>query len=141
MLTLKKIFSLTARQDLERFSRAVNVKVMNIKIGVSKSTGLRRFICRTQTPEKKALGFVLQKYVTTVDFKDNKHVRISCSCPDFVFSGAEYNLAQKGAAILQYGNGQPPEAHKQVYCCKHVVRFVDVMVNNGKLNNNFELVP
>ena len=52
---------------------------------------------------------VKTKYVTVITLLDRRHrCVISCSCPDFVFSGAEYVLNQRGSADIEYGNGDAP---------------------------------
>lgn len=138
-LSLKQVFDMTAKQDYGRFERATYVKCTGLKVGKSKATGLTRFLAKTQTPEKRALGYVWAKYATTIDFKNTKHVVLSCTCPDFVYSGAEYLLARKGAAVITYGNGDPPESGKKIYCCKHIVQVTDVLFRKGYLTPTFEL--
>ena len=64
------------------------------------------------------------RYVTIVKFLDTQlHCSLSCSCPDFQFV-FETVLHGKGAAELEYSNGESPDITNplhQVGCCKHLV--------------------
>lgn len=138
-MTLKQAFDQTARDDYGRFERATHVKVTGLKIGTSRTTGFVRFVAKTQTPEKRMMGYVWAKYATSIDFVDSKHVRLSCTCPDFVFSGAEYRLSKKGAADILYGNGEAPISSSRIYCCKHIVQVTNLLVQKGYLDSLFQL--
>ena len=142
-LTLKAIFANLARfpGGYERIGRTSQVRVTGIKRGVSKSTGRVRFIARTQTPEKRALGFVLEKYTSNIDFVTRDKVMLSCTCPDF-WATWEWALAHKGAADIQYGNGDPPDSRNPRYiagCCKHLVKMTDSLYREGYVTKDFTL--
>lgn len=138
-MTLKQIFDSTARDDYGRFERATHVKVTGLKVGPLRGTSTVRFIAKTQTPEKRMMGYVWAKYATSIDFLNKDNVRLSCTCPDFVFSGAEYRLARKGAADIIYGNGEPPQSSVRIYCCKHIVQVTNTLVVKGYLSSHFTL--
>ena len=63
------------------------------------------------------------KYVTVIEFLDTKlHVKVGCSCPDF-WARHEYALWNKGAADIEYSNGEYPEITNptlKVSTCKHL---------------------
>jgi len=51
------------------------------------------------------------------------YVKVSCSCPDFMYRW-EYALWEAGAADIIYGNGQPPvdtNAARVAGVCKHLI--------------------
>lgn len=103
----------------ERIERVSNVKVTQVKRGVSRSAGTVRFIARTRTPESRGGRVVLVPYVTSLDFFTPKFARISCSCDDF-WATWEWALAKRGNAEVIYGNGDPPDARNPRYtpgCC------------------------
>lgn len=64
------------------------------------------------------------RYVTVITFLDTKlHVNISCSCGDFMYR-TEWALWNKGAADIEYSNGEPPDITNpkySPYCCKHLL--------------------
>lgn len=138
-MTLKQVFDATARDDFGRFERATHVKVTGLKVGTIRGTSTVRFIAKTQTPEKRLMGYVWAKYATSIDFLDKQHVKLSCTCPDFVFSGAEYRLAKKHAADIIYGNGEPPQSSVRIYCCKHIVQVTNLLFQKHYLDKTFNL--
>jgi hypothetical protein len=114
------------------------VKVVGYKTGKGKD-GLPTALAKTYTPKEYNLHLRLQnsrdqnKYVSSVKFIDKRmNVVVSCSCPDFVFSGAEYSLHNHGAAEIKYGNGEPPTADKpysggRVGLCKHLIAMRSII--------------
>lgn len=143
MLTLLQIFSNLVKHPHgnERVMRTDRVRVTGLQRGVSKSTGRIRFIARTQTPEKRALGYVLEKYTSSIDFLDKEHVIVSCTCPDFMFMW-EWALARKKAAQIIFGNGEPPDSKNPRHiagCCKHLVKMTDRLYQEDFLTADFTL--
>lgn len=105
------------------------VKVVNYKAGRDKK-GLAVAMAKTYTPlEFNVHRNVVpardkNRYVSAITFLDkNLNVEVTCSCPDYVYSGAEYNNAQVGASKIIYGNGEPPDASKsqKPSLCKHLI--------------------
>ena len=77
------------------------------------------------------------KYVCSVEcLNDKSHVKVSCSCPDFCFSGNEFRLAQRGAADIIYGNGEPPQTKARAGCCKHIFMLVKELRTHKKLRSD-----
>ena len=72
----------------------------------------------------KVVNPVRTRYVTVVKFLDTQlHCALSCSCQDFQYVW-EQVLHTKGAAELEYSNGETPDMTNplhQVGCCKHLV--------------------
>jgi len=62
------------------------------------------------------------KYVTLIEFIDSElHVNISCSCSDFTYRW-EWALWNRGAAQIEYSNGDSPDVRNPTYKpagCKH----------------------
>jgi hypothetical protein len=105
------------------------VKVVNYKAGRDK-LGRAVAMAKTYTPlELNVHRNVVNsrdknRYVSAITFLDKSlNVEVTCSCPDYVFSGAEYNNAQVGASKIIYGNGEAPDASKshKPGLCKHLI--------------------
>lgn len=113
-----------------RKANARLVKVVAYKTGRDKQ-GLATAVAKTYTPQEYNMQRKLvsardqNKYVSSIKFLDKKlHVKVSCSCPDFVFAGWEWSLHERGAADIVYGNGEPPNEKNPSYlpgCCKHLI--------------------
>jgi hypothetical protein len=106
------------------------VKVVSFKKGYKKGTGQATAIAKTYTPLEYTLDHRIRKaqdqnkYVSSITFLDKQlNVKVSCSCPDFMFRH-EFILNQYGAADIVYGNGEPPLMTRQddrPSVCKHLV--------------------
>ncbi len=131
MMTFPQIIRRTPRQ---RIDAAKYVKLINVKKGYNKKTGFGFIIAQAYSTHqwsphhfrwvRNPLRF---RYVTMVEFLDDKlHCRVSCSCPDFTYSGAEFVLHKKGAAEIEYSNGEAPTVRNpnmHPLCCKHLVKL------------------
>lgn len=142
-LTIKQILRNLYRFDggYERIQRVPQVKVTQLRRGVSKSTGAVRFVAKTRTPELSGGRVVLVPYATVIDFFTPSKARISCSCPDF-WSTWEWALTRYGNSTIIYGNGDAPDNRNPSYtagCCKHTVAVLNSCVKNGFLTADFEL--
>lgn len=75
------------------------------------------------------------KYLTHVQFLDRKlHCKLSCSCPDFMYR-EEYALHKKGAADIEYSNGEPPTTtnpKQQIFMCKHLYKVYTIIKDKLK---------
>lgn len=145
-LTLKQILFNLRRFSggAERFERAQNVRAVQLRVGRSKSTKKVRYVCRTNTPERRGLQMVMEKYVTMIEVQDASRntVKVSCSCPDF-WATWEVALARRGAADVMYSNGELPIVRNPRMipaCCKHVVKTVDLLFRKGYVDKNFEVI-
>jgi len=142
-LTLMQIFKTVAKVGGERPYLATLVRVRGFKQGKVKSDPkvLRRLLGKTWSIERKGNRTVVGTYATSIDFLNDRHVRVSCSCGDF-WARWEYALWRKGAAIIQHSNGEPPDATNPGYkagCCKHIIKLTDHAVREGLLNPDFTL--
>lgn len=128
----------------DRFDRATKVAVTELRRGVSKRTGLTRFLCKTRTPERTERGLEVWIYVTRVDYFPNKrHVQLTCACEDHRYVW-EHALNFHGAAEILYSNGDPAKIRNPRNipgCCKHIVKTFDTLVRRGEIDGNFVLKP
>lgn len=125
----------------ERIQRVPQVKVTSFKRGYSKSMDLTRFLARTRTPEQLGGRVVMQNYTTMLDFRGPRYAKVSCSCPDFVYTW-EWALWKHGNADIVFGNGEPPDSRNPAHlpgCCKHLVALINRMVKEGYLTTDFEI--
>lgn len=131
MLTIWQIMK---NVDFGRQERAEYVKVIGLKTGKSKKTGLFKAISKAYSRKQGAeRGYTYACAVTQLDKKGN--VRVSCSCPDFLFR-YEFVLWRKGAADIYYCNGEAPQQPKKPGCCKHLVMTFKSVFERGHLKGD-----
>lgn len=133
------LFQIMKKTELGRQDRATLTKVVSLRYGISKKTGFPKAVAKVYS--KKSGEASGTHYGCAVTCQDEKsHVKISCSCPDFVFSGSEYLLYKQGAADLIYGNGEPPVSKPDARpgACKHLVSMFKELHSQGKLNQKLE---
>lgn len=130
----------------ERFERSNYVRAVQLTVGRSKKTGKVRFLCRTNTPERRGGQMVMDKYVTMIELQDPKKqtVKVSCSCPDF-WATWEVALSRKGAADIIHSNGEPPDtrnpkgvaaaciAKGTAVICEHASKKIEDIVVGDKV--------
>lgn len=131
------IYQIMKNVDFGRRERSEYVRITNLRQGFSKRTGFPKTLSKAYS---KREGYTsVHRYTCTVDCQDTKsHVMVSCSCPDFVFSGHEYLLMTQGAADIQYGNGEAPQDPKRPGCCKHLVMTFKEMLKQGFLDGGLK---
>lgn len=120
----REIMKFTPR---DRKNFAEFVKVLRVKKGRDKN-GFAVAMAETMslvTPDGQLIKPNKRiKYLTTVTFIDaDLNVRISCSCADFLYRW-EVPLNKKGAAAIEYSNGQPTRVTNPASVpgqCKHCV--------------------
>ena len=125
-LTWQQIYRYT--EDKRREKAQTTVKVTSLKLGLSK--GKKKPVAAAKVFSVDMYGGKrsTNRYVTKILWLDEKNVFISCSCPDFTFSGAEYRLTKKGSSTILYGNGDPPEDRPTVIlACKHLLCLYDYL--------------
>jgi len=70
------------------------------------------------------------KYVTVITVLNRRgHVNLSCSCDDFKYR-LEYPLTKKGAAQIEYSNGDPTVYTNPSlipYACKHLIKLYQII--------------
>lgn len=128
-LTLKQFMQ---RTDGDRKQRANYVKITGMKTGHLKS-GLGYVACKSYSTHKvDANGKLVRtvspnQHVTVITFIDAKlHVYAACSCEDNTFRW-EWANANKGAAEIEYSNGEPPTTTNpklRASLCKHMIALV-----------------
>lgn len=127
MMTLNELVRLSER--MRRLNSRL-VKVVGYKTGKDKK-GIPTAVAKTFTPLEYSLrghriirSRDLNKYVSSIKFLDRKYrVRVSCSCPDFMYRW-EYADNLVGAADIIYGNGDPSDETNPGYrpgLCKHLL--------------------
>lgn len=124
-----KLNQLVSKTDRMRKANARLVKVVGYKTGFDKKK-LPTAVAKTYTPREYTIGMRLvkakdqNKYVSSIKFLNKQlDVKVSCSCPDFMFRW-EWADAQVGAADIIYGNGEPPDETNpshEIGLCKHLV--------------------
>jgi hypothetical protein len=132
---MRALKSLMARTDEHRKQRAAYVKIIKTKIGHNK-LGQGYIAAQTYSTHKVgADGRMVRntnkhRYLTMLTFVDKKlHVVASCSCGDQTFRW-EWANTQKGAAEIEYSNGEPPTTTNPTFkigLCKHQVALVNLI--------------
>ena len=120
--------------DYGRHERAEYVKIIGLKVGKSKRTGMFKAISKAYSRREGAVkGY---RYACSITQENAKHyVMVSCSCPDFMFK-FEYRLWSRGAATIHYCNGEPPQTKGKAGCCKHLVMTFKTLFDKGLLNGD-----
>lgn len=126
MLKLKQIIK---RTSADRVMNARFVKITKLKTGYSRSHRAYAASQSYSTHHINAQGRLVShpdrtRYVTVIEFIDAQlHVNVSCSCDDFKFRH-EVALHHKGAADIEYSNGEMPTSTNPgmvTGTCKHLV--------------------
>lgn len=76
-----------------------------------------------------------QSYLVVIEVYKKGQVIVSCSCDDFKYRW-EYALNKKGAARIEYSNGEPPVERNDAEVpgmCKHLVGFTIYLRDKGML--------
>lgn len=104
-----KMSQILRKTSIDRIEKArTTVKVIKVKYGTSKRTKLPTAASQVYSLDKVGGKTVRNKYVTTIEFMPKERVRLSCSCPDFMYRW-EYALWKRGSAELKFGNGDAPD--------------------------------
>jgi hypothetical protein len=130
-MKLTKLIRLTPRKIA---ANAEDCKIYKAKVGTSKKTGatrVRALVYRIQDSGKKSPKHKVEisgkapGKLATVD------VLVQCDCGLQVYHGAEWVLAQKGAARIIYGNGDPPDQTNPAYrpyICHHLIKLANSII-------------
>lgn len=128
MLSLRTILRATPPETM---NGSGSVILENIRIGVSKTTGNGKAVCRSHTPKETQV-----KYTTSVEFDgsgQNTQVVLTCSCPDHLFRW-EVALTKKGGSRIMYSNGEKPTVQNPTEkpgCCRHAFSFIKLLQRKG----------
>ena len=122
-LSMEQILRRTTPLRLEKAT--TTVRISKLKLSVSKTTKLPLAVAQGYSKDvNREKKVTYNKYITSILFRKNKKVKISCSCPDFVYAGWEWALWKRGSADIIYGNGEPPDITNPgglvTGCCKHL---------------------
>lgn len=124
------------KKELARF-----VKIYSPRMGFQKN-GMPFYLARTSSTmiydakkkQYKVNPNANQRYLTQISVLDKAgHVKLSCSCPDFLFRH-EVALFTKEAADIEYSNGDYPIETNPLLsptCCKHCLAFYQLLHNRG----------
>lgn len=125
--------------DFGRQERAEYVKIIGLKTGTSKRTGMFKAISKAYSRKQGSVkGYKYACAVTQIDAKS--HIHVACSCPDFMYRW-EYRLWKRGAADIYYCNGEPPQTVGKAACCKHLVMTFKSLFEKGILNGDLTFKP
>lgn len=112
------------------------VRISNARMGFNKDD-FPFFVAKTTSPRiydpksKKVITNPNQRvYVTMIEVLDeDRHVKLSCSCPDFLYRH-EVALFTHDGADIEYSNGDyPKETNPLLHpsCCKHCLAFYELL--------------
>jgi len=130
MLSLRTILRATPPETMNNSGTVI---LENVRIGVSKTTGNGKAVCRSHTPKETVV-----KYTTSVEFQGrgaDTQVIITCSCPDHMFRW-EVALTKKGGSKILYSNGEKPiiqNPQEKPGCCRHAFSFIKLLQRKGTI--------
>jgi hypothetical protein len=133
-MTIRQILNSTVKS---RKFASTFVRVKKVKIGRHKVTNAPVIRCisnSTHNHKGERKNYKPNDYVSTIEVY-GRYVVVSCSCDDF-WAVSEYALAQRGAARIEYSNGEPPiEKNPQLIptVCKHLYYLGSTLIAKGKL--------
>jgi hypothetical protein len=131
ILTARQILQKTPKSRRSDFVKIEATKVLQRKNG-NKLVKSKVYSTHTIAGVRKSPPYT--RYIATVEI-DKKAVKVSCSCDDF-WSVWEYALTQKGAADIEYCNGDPPVEKNPQYvagCCKHLYKILTKLIDKNIL--------
>ena len=127
MLSLSKLIEYTDPKTLEKGHR---VKILSARTGTSFATKLPKIVAETRstdTPE----GF---HYITAVDYEGSQRLKLSCTCPHFVFY-LEKPLYAEGSADLRYSRHLPTATYRGKIpgLCAHLYGVILFLQQSGRM--------
>ncbi len=120
-----------------KYKNSKYVKFKDVRVGFNENKQ-PFFVARTTSPyiwdprlRRRVTNPTKDNVYTTVIEVLNKSgkVKLSCSCPDFLFRH-EVALFTKDAADIEYSNGQFPEITNPLLhpsCCKHCLALYEAL--------------
>lgn len=128
---------LMAKTPKSRKDAAIYTRVKEAKKGKKGDNLL--FVAKTVTTRKASGDRKTPPepytYISTIEVNPKGHCIVSCSCEDFMFTW-EYTLKQKGAARIEYSNGESSKDRNPAQIpgtCKHIYGFLSKLQDKGKL--------
>ena len=126
-----------------KYKNSKYVQFKDVRVGFN-DKNLTFFVARSSSPyiwdsrlKRKVTNPTRNNtYTTTIEVLNKKgNVKLSCSCPDFLFRH-EVALFTKDAAEIEYSNGDYPEMTNpllQPSCCKHCLALYEALHKKGIL--------
>ena len=133
-MTMQAIMKFCPQQ---RRKLSTEVKIVATKL--RKKNGYPMFLAKTRSlTDAKGRPVPAGRanvYLTSVEIYEKRQVIVSCSCDDWTFFW-EFACNKKGAARIEYSNGEPPK-EKNVNlvpgCCKHLYKVGTYMIEKGMI--------
>lgn len=117
-------------------SKVVKIVAIKAKKNVDGYPMILAKTISTETPKGVQKNLKISPhYVTSIEVYPKKHVIVSCSCSDFLFT-YEVALNEKGAARIEYSNGEDPKDRNAAHTpgmCKHLYALSTKLILEGKL--------
>jgi hypothetical protein len=133
---------MTARQILAKTPRSRRDAAIFTRVKEAKKTKKGEsilFMAKTITTKKPSGDRKTPPepytYVSTIEVNKKGQAIVSCSCDDFMYTW-EYTLKQKGAARIEYSNGESSKDRNPQQipgCCKHLYGFMTKLIEKDKL--------
>ncbi len=126
MLTIRQLFTRTSK---DRKQRAQYVRCLGMKTGYTKAgfgfvAAKSYSFYKVNSEGRLVRNLTPHKYLTMITFVNSKlQCHVSCSCEDNLYRW-EFANANRGAAEIEYSNGDPPNTTNPEYkpaLCKHLV--------------------
>lgn len=133
-LTLKQFFQRTdrARQARARYVKIIGMKTGHLKSGLAYVASKSYSTHRIDAEGKPVRVTTPEQHITVITFINSRlHVHVACSCEDNTYRW-EWANAQKGAAVIEYSDGSPPDYNNPRYrasMCKHMVALTLKIIN------------
>lgn len=117
-------------------SKVVKLSTIKVRKNVDGYPMVLAKTISTETPKGEPKNTkTAPHYVTSIEMYPKKQVIVSCSCDDFLFTW-EVALNKKGAARIEYSNGEDPKDRnpaKTPGACKHIYALSTHLIMQGKL--------
>lgn len=127
MLSLAELIQASDPKVLEKGHR---VDIFSLRKGTSRSTKLPKALANTRSPDTPQGMW----YTTAIDYDGPRAMKLSCSCPHFVFY-LEKPLHEAESADLMYSRQLSPDKYKgkKVGMCAHVYGLILKLQEDGNL--------
>lgn len=119
---------------------SLNCRTGTVKTpGQSDQTYVYNVVCSEKDSKKGGhrVSIEIQGDPTQVEDKKELEVKVNCTCPAFVYQGAEYNLHKQDALLgTARGNLQAPKVRDPVrvnYGCKHIFASIRRLLDTFKM--------
>ena len=133
-MTMRQILASTppSRRSASEWVKIIGLKVRKSPEGYP--LVLAQTIATNYPDGRRKIPQPTHRYVSTIEVR-RQYVIVSCSCDDFKYT-FEYALNKRGAAKIEYSNGEPPvERNPKLVpgVCKHLFALGKKLIETGKL--------